>query len=330
MGVLVLVVLVTALPELTDTEPPHARIRLTPLLDAEETYPSPLRTALEVERRYAERPPDTAPARLVALTFDTEIARGEARQTANEILDILAAARIRATFFVVGTWARANTEVLRRMAAEGHEIANHSYDHRAFSGRRVAEVRRDLDLVAELVERETGHGLAAFFRPPYGCVDAGAARAAREAGYALAGWTAAGADALGSTLGPVEVVHELEPDLAPGAVVLLHTNRWITAAALPLILQTADEKGLEVVPLSALVAGDDVARAELDRRASRPCPLQHRLGSPAARLGPQLILTAAVRRTRDVFTREDDRGRRCRRSARCRYAPRPVATGSRG
>jgi peptidoglycan/xylan/chitin deacetylase (PgdA/CDA1 family) len=248
---------------------PPARPRL---LELEARYPSPLRSALELEIAYRRQPAVDAARGAIALTFDTEIPRGgEARRTINEILDVRRDEGAPATFFVVGTWARANGDVLRRMVAEGHEIAHHSLDHRPYSGRRVAEIERDLDAVAEVVARETGTAIAPLFRPPYGCVDATAARVVSERGYALAGWTAAGADAHGRTASPLEVVGEIDRDLGPGAVVLLHTNRWITAAALPWIVDSARQRGLATVTLSALMADDAARRAELERRVQRPC-----------------------------------------------------------
>jgi len=266
-----------AVPRVTETKlsvPPPP-----PLLEAENLYPSPLRTALELESSYplrravARAEPAAAPSRgAVALTFDTEIPRsGEARQTVNEILDVLRDERVHATFFVVGTWARANTEALRRIAAEGHEIANHSFDHRPFARRGEADLRLDLGRVAQLVESETGRPIAPLFRPPYGCTDTRAAKLVQREGYAMIGWTAAGADAQGATASPIEVVEMLERDLEPGAVVLLHTNRWITAAALPHLLREIRERELEPLPLSDMLARPDVSRAELERRATRPC-----------------------------------------------------------
>lgn len=271
VGAVVIIALVSAVPELVDTAP-EARIRPPAVLEPEDVYPNPMRTALELEVRYQPRPSAPVLAGRVALTFDTEIPNGgEAQQTVNEVLDVLRQANVRATFFVVGTWARANGDVLRRMADDGHEIANHSFDHRPYAGRRVGDLQGDLDSVAALVAAETGAAIAPLFRPPYGCLDATAARVVEAAGYALAGWTAAGADARGDTAGPLEVVREIERDLAPGAVILLHTNRWITAAALPLLLDAVGDQGLDVVPLSELIAADEDARTEVARRAVRRC-----------------------------------------------------------
>lgn len=261
---------VLALPSIPETKlvVPEVLPVTPPLLDAEAIYPSPLRTALELETRFAPLPVVRRP---VALTFDTEIPRGgEARQTVNEILDVLHAEGVHATFFVVGTWARANREVLRRIADEGHEIANHSFDHRHFARRRAADVRHDLARVAELVERETGRPIAPLFRPPYGCLDATADRAVRAEGYEVVGWTATGADAEGATETPLAVLASVQRDLSPGGVVLLHTNRWITAAALPGLLDAMRARKLDPMPMSALLERDSVAPV-VERRTSRPC-----------------------------------------------------------
>lgn len=290
-GAALMLLLTLALPEVPETK--STLPALPPLLEAESLYPSPLRTALELESRYLlarapvlEPAVEGAPPAPIALTFDTEIPRGgEARQTVNEILDVLRQQNVRATFFVVGTWARANGDVLRRIADDGHEIANHSFDHRAFAHRSAAELRLDLTRVAALVASETGRPIAPFFRPPYGCADATAARLVREEGYAIVGWTATGTDANGSTANAIAVIESLARDLEPGAVILLHTNRWITAAALPDLLDQARQRHLEPTTLSAMLA--QAPRADLERRGSRPCGSvlvrRYRAAGPGAR-----------------------------------------------
>jgi len=294
---LVVLLLTLALPSEPETKlsvPDPIEPPAPPLLEAEDLYPNPLRTVLELEAHYIptqDEPivaTEESPLGAFALTFDTEIPRGgEARQTVNEILDVLQREHVHATFFIVGTWARANPEVLRRIAGEGHEIASHSFDHRPCAGRRTADLRIDLQRVAALVESETGHQIAPLFRPPYGCVDQAAVRQAHEQGYTLVGWTATGADAHGSTSSPLEVVASLERNLDAGAVVLLHTNRWITAAALPAFLEEARERRLEPLPLSEALAREAVSRDELERRTTRPCGslLAHRSHRPLASEG---------------------------------------------
>lgn len=102
----------------------------------------------------------------LALTFDD----GPSAFTP-ELLEILAQNNVRATFFVVGTRARHQGDVLARMARDGHVIANHSFSH-AQLGRRYAanpdllvkQIAGTNDAIAPYVRQ--GQGL--YFRAPYG------------------------------------------------------------------------------------------------------------------------------------------------------------------
>ena len=126
--------------------------------------PEPVRTAgapLEVE---LDSPP------LVALTFDD----GPRSSTTGPLLDGLALREVPATFFLVGSRIGGNEDLVRRMAAEGHQIGVHTFDHVALKGLS----RRDFDLqvgktravLADLL----GEG-EFWLRPPYGLIDQAAA-----------------------------------------------------------------------------------------------------------------------------------------------------------
>ena len=214
------------------------------------------RDQARISRASGCAPASTGRWQPVALTFDTEIPHGaEAHWTLANVLDVLQLAGVRATFFVVGRWARANPELLRRLVTEGHEVANHSLTHRRFTaGRPADELRDELDTVAEIVRRETGAEIAPLFRPPYGCIDERAAGLAREQGYRLIGWTASGGDARSTTTNPADVVATVDTYLRHGGIILLHTNRWLTAAALPEILVRLRARRLLPVTVSELLA----------------------------------------------------------------------------
>jgi peptidoglycan/xylan/chitin deacetylase (PgdA/CDA1 family) len=100
---------------------------------------------------------------IVYLTFDD----GPDPNWTPRILDVLAAAQLRATFFVVGTQARRAPELLRRAVAEGHELGNHTLSHRHpwYVSAAVAcqEVRDGANAIADIA------GVAPhWFRPPHG------------------------------------------------------------------------------------------------------------------------------------------------------------------
>jgi len=95
---------------------------------------------------------------------------------------------VRATFFVIGERAAVAPAVVERMAAEGHEVANHSWSHRNlwFCGPRATreQVRRGHDTIAELTGRAPRH-----FRPPWGMVNAVMFSAVRAMGERVVFWS---------------------------------------------------------------------------------------------------------------------------------------------
>lgn len=133
----------------------------------------------------------------VALTFD---GGNDAGDTAR-ILDILAARGVSATFFLTGSFVRANPELVRRMAADGHEIGNHTWSHphltawdrlhchATLGGVDRAFVVRELETTARAFEAVTGSPMAPLWRAPYGEVNAEISRWARDAGWRHVGWS---------------------------------------------------------------------------------------------------------------------------------------------
>lgn len=103
---------------------------------------------------------------LVALTFDD----GPRSSTTGPLLDGLALREVPATFFLVGNRIPGNEDLVRRMAAEGHQIGVHTYDHVELKGLS----RRDFDLqvgkTRALITDLVGEGNY-WLRPPYGLLD---------------------------------------------------------------------------------------------------------------------------------------------------------------
>ena len=106
-------------------------------------------------------------AKYVALTFDD----GPRADTTGRLLDGLAERGARATFFVIGEQIPGNEDLLERMAAEGHQIGNHTYTHVKLSAAdrvtAVEEIRKTEVLVAEIVGESD-----VWLRPPYGRIGA--------------------------------------------------------------------------------------------------------------------------------------------------------------
>ncbi|HLL90439.1 MAG TPA: polysaccharide deacetylase family protein, partial [Tepidisphaeraceae bacterium] len=123
----------------------------------------------------------TVPA--VALSFDD----GPHPAHTPPLLDVLAGHNVRATFFCLGDRLDAATGVVRRAAADGHELAVHGDVHRSFFFRRTADVVAAVSRTRDRIAVVAGISPAAIrlLRPPFGHVGPGQARALRAAGFAV-------------------------------------------------------------------------------------------------------------------------------------------------
>lgn len=194
--------------------------------------------------------------RRVALTFDAGADAGFAA----EVLDILRAKNVPAAFGITGRWAEQNPDLVRRIAADGHVIINHTYDHASFTGystgkgplssaERAEELRRADQIIADLA----GGSTRPYFRPPFGDVDDSVAHDAAAAGYGvIVMWTV---DTLGWNGASADAIVERGLRLAePGAIYVMHVGADSEdAAALPRLIDGLRAAGYALVSLPALL-----------------------------------------------------------------------------
>lgn len=189
-------------------------------------------------------------APLVALTFDD----GPSSNHTAEILDILAAHDVLATFFVTGREAEENPDQLRALITAGHDIGNHSFSHRRMVLMSPQTVRDELARTDSAI-RAAGYQGPITFRPPYG------------KRLVVLPWILAQEDRLtamwdvdpGSTPGATAatIAENAVEAARPGSIILLHAmydSRTPTRNALDSIIAGLRAKGLEPVPLSELLA----------------------------------------------------------------------------
>jgi peptidoglycan/xylan/chitin deacetylase (PgdA/CDA1 family) len=156
---------------------------------------------------------------VVALTFDD----GPDPVYTPRLLDILAAHRARATFFMIGARADRHPELVARVAAEGHVIGNHSWDHPSFPlishEERLEQVRACARAISPYDEQ--------LFRPPYGALDLASFLDVDQLGYRVVAWKMDVAD-WEERDGP-SIADAVMAKLQPGAIVLLHDGLFDAA-----------------------------------------------------------------------------------------------------
>jgi peptidoglycan-N-acetylglucosamine deacetylase len=188
----------------------------------------------------------------VALTFDD----GPDPESTPLFAAVLADRGIRATFFMLGSMVAEAPELARDLAAAGHEIGVHGWDHRYLTVRGPRETQADLRRATDLIASVTGTR-PRLFRPPYGVLSGPALLASREIGLTPVLWGAWGREwTSGST--PESVFRTLAGDLDGGVTVLLHDSgctsppgSWQAGlGALPLLLDACERRGLQVGPVA--------------------------------------------------------------------------------
>jgi peptidoglycan/xylan/chitin deacetylase (PgdA/CDA1 family) len=188
----------------------------------------------------------------VALTFDD----GPHPRSTPHFLAALAEQDVRATFFVLGRELARDPGLGREIAAAGHEIAVHGWDHRCLLRRRPTAVHDDLARTIDLVHDSTGQR-PHWFRAPYGVFSAASLFAARRLGLTPVLWTCWGMDwTRGAT--PRSVTATVRRRLRGGGTILLHDSdveasvgSWRSAlGAVPDVLDYCRERGLTVGPLA--------------------------------------------------------------------------------
>lgn len=130
----------------------------------------------EVRQADAAAEIETVEHPLIALTFDD----GPSRSTTTKLLDGLARRGVRCTFFTVGEMIPGNEDIITRMAAEGHQVGIHSYDHVRLTGLSTADFQTQVGRTGELLGELTGRE-SFCIRPPYGMIDAGVEQKAPSA-----------------------------------------------------------------------------------------------------------------------------------------------------
>lgn len=169
--------------------------------------------------------------RVVALTFDD----GPHPEVTPRLLDLLRDLGVRATFFVIGRQAARHPEILRRMAAEGHTVGNHTQEHSyLFWALPPARVGREISLAQRAIESASG-AACRHFRAPVGLKSPFQGPALRRAGLQQVSWELRFVDH--ARADPARLARRLRRRLRPGSVVLLHDGRDRDPAGNPAVLE---------------------------------------------------------------------------------------------
>ncbi|MHB8985601.1 MAG: delta-lactam-biosynthetic de-N-acetylase, partial [Eubacteriales bacterium] len=175
----------------------------------------------------------------VYLTFDEGYENGHTP----EILDILKKNNVKAAFFVTGHYLETNPELVKRMAAEGHIVGNHTDNHPSLPDITDAQIETELRTVEQDYEKVTGQKGMKYLRPPMGEYSERTLAATKRMGYHNIFWSVALVDWVPVPGGPDEVYRSVMGNLHNGALILLHAVSKDTTGALDRIINDVRTQG---------------------------------------------------------------------------------------
>lgn len=190
--------------------------------------------------------------KVVALTFDD----GPSASLTPKLLDILGRENVHATFFVLGSLVAANPQIVQRMAADGHEVANHTWDHPRLPSLSPEKFEHQIRDTTEIIEKNTGKKVT-LMRPTYGLYNERVKnKLINDYGLDMILWSVDPND--WKKPGADVVARRLVNGAHPGAILLSHDIHPGTIAAMPQVIAQLKAKGYTFATVSELLAMDEL------------------------------------------------------------------------
>ncbi|MFZ0434665.1 MAG: polysaccharide deacetylase family protein [Chthoniobacterales bacterium] len=230
-----------------------------------------MQTPQELPAQAGERTCYTAirvDAPYIAMTFDD----GPSAVLTPRLLDMLKQRNIKATFFVLGQLAQEHPEIIARALAEGHEIANHSWDHKALNKLGEGGLQHELADTSATITKTTGKPVT-LMRPPYGATNPRLNKAIeKEYGMKVILWSVDPFD--WKRPGPQVITQRILAGTQPGSIILAHDIHPGTIEAMPATFDALLAKGFKFVTVSELLA--------MESKNPAPTPSASPAAAPAA------------------------------------------------
>ncbi len=188
------------------------------------------------------------PEKKIALSFDA----AWGNEDTAKILEILKKHDIHVTFFMTGGWVESYPDDVKAILAAGHDLGNHSENHRNMSQLSDEEKKEELMKVHTKVQELTGYEMF-LFRPPYGDYDNAVVNVAKDCGYFTIQWDVDSLDWKDYGVDSIIKTVTRHKHLGNGSIILCHNGAKYTAQALDTLIATLKNEGYTFVPISELI-----------------------------------------------------------------------------
>jgi len=196
----------------------------------------------------------------LALTYDD----GPNDPHTFRLLEVLAKHDVRATFFLIGRYARQRPDIARALITAGHRVGNHTFTHPLLTFKGAAETRNELSQCRAALQEAIGQH-SNLFRPPFGGRRPETLRVARELGFKPVMWNVTGYDWDAPPAAVIET--KVASQIRGGDVILLHdggyrqmgADRSQTVLATDRLITRYKSEGYEFALVEAMIARAEAA-----------------------------------------------------------------------
>ena len=153
---------------------------------------------------------------------------------------------------MTGGWMNKYPDDVKAILAAGHDLGNHSQNHKEMSTLSLEKCKEELTAPHEFIKELTGTEMI-LFRPPYGDYNDTVINAAEECGYYTIQWDVDSLDWKDYGVDSIIRTVTEHKHLGDGSIILMHNGAKYTADALDSVITILKEKGYEIVPISELI-----------------------------------------------------------------------------
>ena len=199
-----------------------------------------------------EKYTDDCEEKRLYLTFDAGYENGNVEK----VLDVLYEEDVPAAFFILDYIILKNTDLVTRMAEEGHLVCNHTKKHKNLSGETKENIKADLEALEAIYFEKTGKQMTKYFRFPEGKYSVNALKSVSELGYKTVFWSFAYDDWDDRRQPDLEAAkRKILDNTHNGAVILLHPTSATNAAILKDVISEWKSMGYTFGTLDELTGG---------------------------------------------------------------------------
>lgn len=169
-----------------------------------------------------------------------------------QILDTLDKYNVKATFFMTGGWVDSFPDMVKEIYARGHDLGNHSQNHKQMSKLSANEQKTEIMTVSDKIRELTGYEVF-LFRPPYGDYNSTLINTVYSCNHYPIQWDVDSLDWKDYGVENIIKTVTQHKALGNGSIILMHNGAKYTAEALDTVLSTLQSQGYTLVPISQLI-----------------------------------------------------------------------------